>query len=75
MIKVKHGIVKMKGSEDRIFTDTVNALDAFCESMDALGKGDKTAALCAVIMALHEEKGGYDYDKIRYILKEAKNDD
>ena len=75
MVKSKHGTVDMKGSEDRIFTDVVNVVDAFCRSMDALGKGDRTSALCAVIMALHKEKGGYDYDKIRYVLKEAKNDD
>ena len=77
MIKVKDGMIEMKGSENEIFTDQVRSARAFCESFAELKGTSTDVMLCCLIEATAEQLD-LDIMKITRLLrnrKEAKNDD
>ena len=70
MIKVKHGKCHMKGDKNRIFTDTVHAVDTFCSVLaETEANANKTKLLACTILAVLETKEGYDVKELTHIIK------
>ena len=69
----------MKGSEDRIFTDMIRAMETYLIAFSKITAEDETDVLSVLICALLEEsKAELDLKKLRKnlkILEVAKHDD